>query len=109
VILVLLGIFSGEIARRFRPPSNKLDLAVTSVGEVLKISWDHDTASLAHARGALVTIDDGASHRDVHLDPDELKLGEVDYERLTKKIVVTMTLDLPGSPLPPQTLEWTGS
>jgi hypothetical protein len=108
VALLLLGIFSGEIVRRFRPPSNKLDLAVTSAGDVLKISWDHKASFLAHARGALVVIDDGASHREVRLDPDELRLGEVDYERLTKKIVVTMTLDSPGSPLPPQTLDWSG-
>jgi hypothetical protein len=44
----------------------------------------------------------------VRLDPDELRLGEVDYERLTKKVAVTMTIDSPGSALPPQTLEWNG-
>jgi hypothetical protein len=106
--LLLLGIFSGEIVRTFRPPSNKLDLAATSAGDELKISWDHGASPLEHARGALIVIDDGDSHREVRLDPDELRLGEVDYERLTKKVAVTMTIDSPGSALPPQTLEWNG-
>jgi hypothetical protein len=103
---IILVVFSGSIARALRPASNKLDVEVTSTGDVLKISWDHSAPILSQARGAQISIADGASHRDVHLGQDELMLGEVDYERLTQKILVTLTLDLPDSNLPPQTFSW---
>jgi len=55
---------------------------------------------------ARISIADGSSHRELQLGPDELMLGEVDYERLTQKILVTLTLDGPDSNLPPQTFSW---
>jgi hypothetical protein len=103
---VVLVVFSGSIARALRPPSNKLDLDVTSTGDVLKISWDHSAPILSQAKGAKISITDGTSHREVHLGQDELALGEVDYEHVTQKILVTLTLDLPDSNLPPQTYNW---
>ena len=106
VAFVILVIFSSAIGRALRPASNKLDLEVTSTGDVLKISWDHSAPILAEAKGAQISIADGASHRDVHLGQDELLLGEVDYERVSQKILVTLTLDLPDSNLPPQTYSW---
>jgi hypothetical protein len=105
-VFVVLVVFSGAIARSLRPPSNKLDLQVVSAGDVLKISWDHNAPVLSRARGARISIADGSSHREVQLGPDELMLGEVDYERLTQKILVTLTLDVPDSNLPPQTFGW---
>ena len=106
VAFVLLVIFSGAIARTLRPASNQLDLEVIATGDVLKISWDHNAPVLARAKGARISIADGSSHREVRLGPDELMLGEVDYERLTQKIQVTLTLDVPDSNLPPQTFGW---
>jgi hypothetical protein len=106
VAFVLLVMFSGAIARTLRPASNKLDLEVIATGDVLKISWDHNAPILARAKGGQISIADGSSHREVHLGPDELMLGEVDYERLTQKILVTLTLDVPDSNLPPQTFGW---
>jgi hypothetical protein len=103
---IILVVFSGAIGRSLRPPSNKLDLEVVSAGDVLKISWDHNAPVLSRARGARISIADGSSHREVQLGPDELMLGEVDYERLTQKILVTLTLDVPDSNLPPQTFGW---
>ncbi len=99
-------VFSGAIRRALRPDSNKLDLEVTSVGNVMKISWDHSAPILSKARGASILISDGASHRDVHLGQDELLLGEVDYHRISPNVQVTLTLDLPRSKLPPQTFHW---
>jgi hypothetical protein len=106
VAFIVLVVFSSAIARALRPASNKLDLDVSSAGNVLKISWDHSAPLLAQAKGARISIADGASHREVHLGPDELMLGEVDYERLTQKILVTLTLDGVDSNLPPQTFGW---
>lgn len=105
-IFVVLVIFSGAIARALRPSSNKVNLEVQSAGNVLQISWDRSAPLLARAKGARIAIEDGPSHRDVQLGPDELMLGEVDYERLTQKIMVTLTLDLPDSSLPPQKFGW---
>ena len=99
-------VFSGAIRRALRPDSNKLDLEVTSMGNVMKISWDHSAPILSQARGASISISDGASHRDVHLGQDELLLGEVDYHRISPNVQITLTLDLPGSKLPPQTFRW---
>jgi len=99
-------VFSGAIRRALRPDSNKLDLAVTSMGNVMKISWDHSAPILSQARGARISISDGASHRDVNLGQDELLLGEVDYHRVSRNVQVTLTLDLPDSKLPPQTFRW---
>lgn len=105
--LLAIGIFSNDLARLVRPPANKLDLKATPIGNVLKISWDHNAGFMRKARGAILRISDGTSQQEVHLGPDELRLGEVDYEHSTKQIEITMTLDLPGSPqLPPQTLSW---
>ena len=103
---IVLVVFSGAIARALRAPSNKLDLDVTSTGNVLKISWDHNAPILSQAKGAKIAISDGTSHREVQLGQDELALGEVDYEHVTQKILVTLTLDLPDSNLPPQTFNW---
>jgi hypothetical protein len=107
-LVLVLGAFSSGIARWFRPVSNKVDLGVTTSGDVLKISWDHGAPFVTHATGAVVTIVDGPSRRDIHLGSDELKLGEVDYQRLTKKIQISMALDSPGSNLPAQTFDWLG-
>jgi hypothetical protein len=107
ITFVVLVVFSGSIARALRPPSNKLDLAVTAANGVLKISWDHNAPFVSQAKSAEIVIEDGASRREVRLGPDELKLGEVDYERLSKRISLTMTLDAPESDLPPQTVDWT--
>jgi hypothetical protein len=99
-------VFSGSIRRALRPDSKKLDLAVISSGNVMKISWDHSAPILSQARGARISISDGASHRDLRLGQDELLLGEVDYHRISPNVQVTLTLDLPGSTLPPQTFSW---
>jgi hypothetical protein len=103
---IVLVVFSDAISRALRSPTNKLDVEVTSMGDVLKISWDHGAPVLSQAKGARISIADGASHREVHLGPDELMLGEVDYQRLTRNVMVTLTLDLPNSNLPPQTFTW---
>jgi len=105
IIVLLTGW--GAIVRSFRPASNKIDLAVIATGGVLKISWDHNAPFVTRAGGAVLAIDDGPSRRDVKLGPDELKLGEVDYEHFSRKVTITMTLNSAGSNLPPQTFDWT--
>jgi hypothetical protein len=107
-LLLILGAFAGGISRLFRPASNKLDLAVNSEGGVLQISWDHSAPFVTRAKGAVITIMDGQSRREIHLGPDELKLGEVDYQNQTEKVVISVVIDTPEAGLPPQTFDWIG-
>jgi hypothetical protein len=107
-LLLILGAFAGGISRLFRPASNKLDLAVNSDGGVLQISWDHSAPFVTHAKGAVITIVDGRSRREIHLGPDELKLGEVDYQHQTEKVYISVAIDTPEAALPPQTFDWSG-
>jgi len=108
-ILLILGAFAGGLSRLFRPASNKLDLAVTTNGgNVLQISWDHSAPFVTHARGALLTIADGQSRREIHLGPDELRLGEVDYQHQANKVNISVVLESPEAKLPPQTFDWMG-
>ncbi len=107
-LLLILGAFAGGISRLFRPASNKLDLAVNSDGGVLQISWDHNAPFVTRAKGAVITIVDGRSRREIHLGPDELKLGEVDYQHQTEKVDISVVIDTPEAGLPPQTFDWIG-
>ncbi len=109
LLLFLIGTWTmgSYIAQYFRPASNQIDLNVIRSGNSLKITWDHAAPVLGSARGATLVIMDGRSHRELKLDPDDLKLGQVSYERLTKKVYVVMSLDTPGPKLPAQTFDWT--
>ncbi len=108
-LLLIIGAFAGGLARMFRPSSNKLDLAVTTNGgNVLQISWDHSAPFVTHAKGAILTIADGQSRREIHLGPDELRLGEVDYQHQANKVNISVVLESPEAKLPPQTFDWMG-
>ena len=109
LVLFLIGTWTvgSQISQFFRPASNQIDLSVIRSGNNLKITWDHSAPVLSDAVGARLVIMDGKSHRELKLDPDDLKLGQVSYERLTKRVYVVMSLDTPGAKLPAQTLDWT--
>lgn len=108
LVIFLIGtwIFGSRIAQFFRPASNLIDLNVIRSGNNLKITWDHSAPVLNDAMGATLVIMDGSIHRELKLDPEDLKLGQVSYERLTKKVYVVMSLDSPGLKLPAQTFDW---
>ena len=50
---------------------------------------------MTRAKGAVLTIVDGQSRREIHLGPDELKLGEVDYEHQTEKVNISVVIESP--------------
>ena len=108
VFLVCLWTFGSRISQYLRPDSNQVDLSVLAAGPNLKITWDHAAPVVAKALGATIVIQDGGSHRELRLDSDDLRLGQVAYERLTRKVYVIMRLDAPGLRLPPQTFDWNG-
>ena len=110
LLLFLIGLwtFGSRVSQFFRPDSNQIGLSVMSTGSDLKITWDHSAPVLLKALGATIDIQDGRSQRELRLDSDDLRLGQVAYERLTKKVNIVMKLDTPGFRLPPQTFDWNG-
>ena len=48
------------------------------------------------------------SRREIHLGPDELRLGEVDYQHQANKVNISVVLESPDAKLPPQTFDWMG-
>jgi hypothetical protein len=107
-LLLIIGAFAGGISRLFRPASNKLDLAVTNEGNILQITWDHSAPFVTRAKGAVVTIVDGQSRREVRISADDLKLGGVNYEHQTERVNISVVLESTESNLPPQTFDWIG-
>jgi hypothetical protein len=109
-LLLLIGMwsFGSRIAQMLRPNSNQIGLNVMATGSNLKITWDHSAPVLLKALGATIDIQDGHSQREVRLDSEDLRMGQIAYERLTRKVNVVVRLDAPGLHLPPQTFDWTG-
>jgi hypothetical protein len=86
--------------------SARLHLNISPRNNILRISWNHAAAELGRASGATLAIQDGLNTRDVRLGLDELRLGAVEYEKETRHVRVTMTLDTPGSSTEPESAEW---
>jgi hypothetical protein len=109
LVIFLIGTWTmgSRISQYFRPASNLIDLNVIRSGNNLKITWDHSAPVLNDALGATLVIMDGHSHRELKLSPEDLKLGQVSYERLTKRVDVVMSLDSPSVKVPAQTFDWT--
>lgn len=110
LLLFLIGTWTlgSRISQLFRPDSNQIDLNVVAAGMSLKITWDHSTPVISKAAGATMIIEDGRIQRQLKLDTDELRLGQVAYEHLSKKVSVLMSIDAPGKKLPTQTFDWNG-
>jgi hypothetical protein len=110
LLLFLIGTWTlgSRVSQLFRPPSNQIDLSAMLAGPSLKITWDHSTPAISKAFGATLIIMDGRNQRELKLDVDELKLGQIAYARLTKKVSVMMRIDGPGKRLPLQTFDWVG-
>lgn len=109
IFLICTWTMGSRISQLFRPASNQIDLTAIRSGPNLKITWDHSSPILNKALGATMVIMDGPSHRELKLDSDDLKLGQVSYERLTRKVYVVMSVDAPGTKLPVQTFDWTSN
>ena len=109
LFLICTWTMGSRISQLFRPASNQIDLTVVRSGPNLKITWDHSSPILNKALGATIVIMDGPSHRELKLDSDDLKLGQVSYSRLTRKVYVVMSVDAPGTKMPVQTFDWTSN
>ena len=86
--------------------SNSLDLAAAPDGNLLRISWNHSAREVSNASGATLIILDGPSRREVRLGPDELKLGVIEYDRVSRHVAVTLSLNETGSARAVHSVEW---
>ncbi len=110
ILLFLIGLwtFENTLRQLLRPASNLIGLNVLSVESTLKITWDHSAPVLSKALAANLVISDGRNLRQLRLDTDDLRLGQVIYQRTGTKVYVALQLDTPGVQLPPQTYDWNG-
>ncbi len=80
-VLVLNGIpssASNSILHGVRPDSG-LNLRVEAQGDRVLLSWSRTNPAVRSATSALLRIDDGGQHRDVHLEPAQVANGAVLY------------------------------
>jgi hypothetical protein len=73
----LLGINADRPLTAERAPL--LGLRVVREGTDLRVTWNRESPLIATAHGALLTIRDGEAQQEVHLDPRQLRSGNVLY------------------------------
>ncbi len=107
-VLLILGFIALRLwlPRSDESLSNPMGLAITASGGLLKVSWNHAARDISNATDGTLLITDGASRREIKLGPDELKLGTVEYPRNSEHVRITMTLNLPGSASPSESVDW---
>lgn len=104
VCAVIVWALDGKIG--LSGNTGSVDLSIRDDGQVLTISWNHAAREIAHAGGATLLIDDGASRRKIALGQDDLVLGAIDYKRSGAHVTATLTLDLPTGNAAPETASW---
>jgi hypothetical protein len=75
---------------------------------MLNITWNHALPEMKKASSGKLIVNDGPSHREVTLSPDELTSGTVAYRRLTGQVQVTLILQMPGAVSVIQSSTWQG-
>lgn len=107
-VVILVAILAGLYYWTMQSDLGKgIELTVTG-GPVLTIAWNHSLPDMRKASSARLTINDGPSHRDVILSPDELLSGTVAYRRLTGQVQVSLILQMPGAVSVIQSANWQG-
>ena len=86
--------------------SSRLQLAVAPRGRLLRISWNHAARELSDATAATLVVTDGAQRREYTLGLDELRLGAVEYQRLSPQVQITMTVTTPNAASPTESVQW---
>ncbi len=82
-------------------------IELTVAGDrVLTITWNHSLPEVRKASSAKLIVNDGPSHREVVLTPEELSAGTVAYRRLTGQVQVTLVLQMPGTLAVIQSSNW---
>lgn len=87
---------------------SSLDLRIVPQGNTLKVEWNRRQPDLSSAGGAVLSIEENGSARQLRLSPIELHAGKVSYRPQSKHVVVRMTLQLPDAAELVQTAAWNG-
>lgn len=85
---------------------NQLHLAITTDDHLLRISWNHTASELNQATGATLLITDGTNHSELQLGMDDLRLGSVEYQNISSRVDVQLTLNTTSGKVPGDSAEW---
>ncbi len=80
-ILLASGVPSSNSSSFWRAvlPDTGLNMRLEGQGDRVLLSWNRRNSVVRSAQGAVLHIDDGAQHRDVHLDAAQVENGAVLY------------------------------
>lgn len=111
-LIAVVALFAWALPRNIGGPwsggsSNQLGLTLTPADHLVRISWNHSARPISGAQGATLLIVDGTARHEIKVGPDELRLGTVEYQRTAPRVEVTMTLDVAGTAVPPESVTWT--
>lgn len=88
------GIAAPRLIRAIFPPAG-LGLRVEGQGDRLLLTWNRRSPLVLAALGAVLAIDDGAEHREIHLGSDQLADGSVLYRPASED--VSFRLEMRGN------------
>jgi hypothetical protein len=85
-----------EAAAAASSSQSALSLQVERAGTDLRVSWDQNAPILANARVGILSILDGETQREIHLDRVQLRTGRVVYAPATDRIHFRLEVYAPG-------------
>ncbi|HEY3455491.1 MAG TPA: TonB family protein [Bryobacteraceae bacterium] len=91
---------NGKLAQIMRVifPSGDLGLHVESQGDRLLLSWNRRNAAVTAASDGVLQIFDGATHREVKLNGEQVADGSVLYKPLTQDVTFRLEIHAAGQP-----------
>ena len=107
-LLVLIVVLAAVYFVTLQSDLGKGIELTVSGDRLLSISWNRSLPEMRKASSAKLIVNDGPSHREVTLSPDELSSGTVVYRRLTGEVQVTLILQMPGAVSVIQSSNWQG-
>jgi len=79
----LMGIIQRSRAAAIPEDAYQLDLSVKRSGDALQVKWNRHAPSLARARKAVLSIQDGEYSNRLNIDPQDLAGGTLFYRNVT--------------------------
>ena len=76
-------------------PQPSLGLHARRQDRDLELTWNRESAWVAAATSAVISIDDGASRRQIPLDPSGLRNGSILYSPSTDQVLIQLSVTAP--------------
>ena len=105
-VVVWFGVVKAGLPGWLAAGSKQLDLRITGQDHLMRISWNHDARQIGLSSNATLEIVDGQNRVSLKLGADELKLGNVEYDRASSGVEVTMTVNNSNSAPVTQYARW---